>query len=295
MQCELRDELSSTLKPGHARRPLIGRQWLLAAVLGAGLLLAGCAMPPTQAARSQEATAVATAPAPSELRAPAPQASSTLGTQWGEGRSSPVQTVEATRITPDRPQARTALRYTDEASILQALGADAQSQLNVLLDDGKVEWAVVDGSGRALPIYTSRGGNDYQVAGRRGERYELVYTNRSQRAYVAVIAVDGLDVLTGQPGSMRSGGYLLKPGQKLRVDGFRKNNHEVAAFRFSAKEGAYASNTPAGSPANLGVIGTALFEVRLNEPTPGAPQSHAPNPFPADGSDGRYAPPPKYR
>jgi hypothetical protein len=124
----------------------------------------------------------------------------------------------------------------------------------------------VGGAGRARPaaahLHHARS-RDYQLAGRHGERYELVYSNRSQRHYEVVATVDGLDVLTGQAGSVHSAGYLLRPGETLRIEGFRKSQREVAAFRFAGKERAYAGNTPAGDARNVGVIGAALFEVRL--------------------------------
>ncbi len=106
-----------------------------------------------------------------------------------------------------------------------------------------------------------------------------------------------------QPGSVHSGGYLLRPGERLVIDGFRKNDREVAAFRFAGKGRAYANNTPAGDARNVGVIGTALFDVRLDERDPDLPRRSAPGleqrdprdpvAFPADGR--QYAPPPQYR
>ena len=261
-------------------------QWLWCLLIAVGLAACGQSR---QAMVAQEQ-----APAP----ASAVQAESTLGTQWGEERESAVQTVNAARLSPDRPQALARMSYSDEASIRQALGRGGDRQFNVLLADGDVEWSVRDGQGRPLPVYS--GGQDYLLAGRNGERYELVYVNRSNRYYEVVATVDGLDVLTGQPGSVRSSGYLLYPGQTLRIDGFRKSQREVAAFRFSAKDRAYANNTPAGDARNVGVIGTALFEVRVNDPGFGVRPSRqpearpaSPNPFPGD--PGRtYAPPPQY-
>ena len=230
----------------------------------------------------------------------AARAESTLGTQWGEGRESVTQVVQASRLTPDRPRDVGQLRYSDEASIRRALGQGAERQLNALLADGDVEWQVTNGSGPSWPIFSTRGARDYHLAGRNGERYELVYTNRSQRYYEVVATVDGLDVLSGQPGSVKNDGYLLRPGERLVIDGFRKSDREVAAFRFSAKGRAYAGNTPAGDSRNVGVIGTALFEVRLDSPDPVRPPRTAPQrgsvpqAFPADPPRS-YAPPPRYR
>lgn len=298
-------------------------QWWLKSLLG--LLIAAslvaCNQPPSMekmapASSSLEESAPASvsarAPAPaSELRADAAanggmalpkaaKAQSTLGTQWGEGRESVAQQVRASRLTPERARDVGQMRYSDEDSIRRALGKYAEQQTNALLADGDVELQVLAGNGVALRIFSTRGAKDFHVAGRHGERYELLYTNRSNRYYEVVATVDGLDVLSGQPGSIQSDGYLLRPGERLVIDGFRKSDREVAAFRFSAKGRAYANNTPAGDARNVGVIGTALFEVRLDERDPNVPRRRAPNvesrdpnAFPADGR--QYAPPPQYR
>lgn len=258
--------------------------------------LAGCgALPSTQDAMQAAQTGSA---APRT-----PRVESTLGTEWGEGRESVTRTVEAARLDPERPRTVAQLRYSDEASIRRALGRSSDRQLSMQLAEGDVEWSVQDGQGRPLPIFSTPGAQDHQLAGRHGERYELVYTNRSQRHYEVVATVDGLDVLTGQSGSLRNAGYLLRPGETLRIEGFRKSQREVASFRFASKERAYAANTPAGDARNVGVIGAALFDVRVAEPDPDRSRRTTsgqelgdpggPSAFPADG--GPFAPPPQYR
>lgn len=287
-------------------RKSIGSWWqfLLGLLFVAGL--SACSMQPPAATVTQDSASASGASYGTSARAAAPapraaKAEATLGTQWGEGRESVTKVVRASRLTPDQPRFVGQMRYSDEASIRRALGQYAERQLNALLADGDVEMQIGSGQGQPpLRIFSSRGGQDYYVAGRAGERYELIYTNRSNRFYEVVATVDGLDVLTGQPGSVRNEGYLLRPGERLVIDGFRKNDREVAAFRFSNKDRAYANNTPAGDARNVGVIGSALFEVRLDERDPDLPvnpvpaaQRGQPQAFPADG--GRYAPPPQYR
>lgn len=284
-------------------------QSLLGLLVVAGL--AACSMPPRQDIPQESVTEAApiSVPAPvtssasAKMMAPRAdvQAASTLGTQWGEGRESVTKVVQASRVAPDRPEAVQQLRYSDRDSILRAIGKYAERQNNVLLANGDVEMAVVNANAAGFPIYSTRGAKDYHVAGRAGERYELVYTNRSRRYYEVVATVDGLDVLSGKPGSLKNDGYLLRPGERLVIDGFRKSDREVAAFRFSGKDRAYANNTPAGDARNVGVIGSALFEVRLDERDPDLPprkppvelELKGPDAFPGDG--GRYAPPPQYR
>ena len=85
---------------------------------------------------------------------------------------------------------------------------------------------------------------------------------RSRRLTWSPPALDGLDVLSGKRGSVQNRGYVLRPGAVLGIEGFRKNSNEVAAFRFSKVDDSYAANTSAGSIANVGVIGTAVFDLR---------------------------------
>lgn len=247
-------------------------------VLAAALLLAACSSVPQQSAQRVAAPTAAA------------KTASTLGTQWGEGRESRAYAVQAQRVEPQRDELQ--LAYSDERSIRQALGQNLDAQRSLLLDQGKVELSVHDARDTPLTIYSSIGQNNYQLAGKEGERYVLVYTNRSSTPYEIITTVDGLDVLSGQPGSRSRNGYLLQAGAVLRIEGFRKSAEEVAAFRFSGKDKAYAANSLTGDVRNIGVIGSVLYEVR--PVTPRQPAASSANPFPADKGNGQYAPPPRY-
>jgi hypothetical protein len=223
-----------------------------------------------------------------------------LGTQWGEGRESRVTTVQARRLTPSRPDDVAQLFYDDADGVRAKVGNAPDRQLNMLLAQGDVEWSVRDEAGQPLAVQRPRQNADkaFHIAGRKGERYTLEFRNLSERAYEVIATVDGLDVLNGQPGSLSHAGYILYPHRSLRIEGFRKSDAEVAAFRFSPVDRAYAANTPAGDARNVGVIGAALFQLDIpgerNAPRNG-PAPARPNPFPADGGNGSYAPPPDYR
>lgn len=262
--------LSQSLLSAHHRR-----RW---SVLAAAFLLSACSSLPEQSAQREA------------VLASVPQTASTLGTQWGEGRESRAYAVPAQRVEPQRDELQ--LAYSDERSIRQALGQNLDAQRSILLDQGKVELSIHDGRDRPLTIYSRIGQKNYQLAGKSGERYVLVYTNRSATPYEIIATVDGLDVLSGQAGSRSHNGYLLQAGAVLRIEGFRKSADEVAAFRFSPKDRAYAANSLAGDTRNIGVIGTVLYEVR--PVTPAQPAVQSPNPFPVDKSGGHYAPPPRY-
>jgi hypothetical protein len=115
-----------------------------------------------------------------------------------------------------------------------------------------------------LPIYLHRG--EYWVAGTPGQAYELWLTSRvTNRRVLATTSVDGINVITGETAAPIGRGYVLSTHSMATVSGWRKSEHEVAAFRFAAPQASYAAQT--GRPANVGVIGVAVFpELRLPPP-----------------------------
>jgi hypothetical protein len=116
-------------------------------------------------------------------------------------------------------------------------------------------------TGSVLPMYRSRG--EYWVAGRPGARYSIMIQNHRGERILAVTAVDGINVISGETGAWSQSGYVFSPGERYEIAGWRKSNAEIAAFNFTAADNSYAERT--GRPANVGVIGVALF---LERPAP---------------------------
>jgi len=110
-------------------------------------------------------------------------------------------------------------------------------------------------SGSVLPMYRSHG--EYWVAGRPGARYSIMIQNHRGERVLAVTAVDGINVISGETGAWGQSGYVFSPGESYEITGWRKSNAEIAAFNFTAAANSYAERT--GRPANVGVIGVALF------------------------------------
>lgn len=110
-------------------------------------------------------------------------------------------------------------------------------------------------TGQRLPVY-AHGGKLY-VAGQPGERYSVQVTNRTPGRVLAVISVDGVNVVSGETAAPDQTGYVLSPHQSYDISGWRKSTDEVAAFYFTALPDSYAART--GRPGNVGVIGVALF------------------------------------
>ena len=122
---------------------------------------------------------------------------------------------------------------------------------------------VIDRStGETLPVHFYKG--EYWVAGKPGAKYSVSVANASGGRVLAVLSVDGVNVLNGQTASVDQSGYVFNGYQRYEVTGWRKSNQEVAAFEFVASPASYAART--GRPANVGVIGVALFNERAYQP-----------------------------
>lgn len=116
-------------------------------------------------------------------------------------------------------------------------------------------------SGRQLPVYW-HDGRPY-VVGQPGNEYRVALHNRRGEDLLAVVSVDGVNVLSGETASASQDGYVLPAWQRTDIAGWRKSLDEVAAFYFTSLGDSYAGRT--GRPANVGVIGVALF--RRAQPT----------------------------
>lgn len=122
-----------------------------------------------------------------------------------------------------------------------------------------MEISVVDRStGRELPIYSARG--EYWVAGRPGTRYAIRARNAMGERIMAVMSVDGVNVVTGETAGLLQNGYVFGASERSDITGWRKSDSQIAAFEFASAGNSYASRT--GRPDDVGVIGVALFRER---------------------------------
>lgn len=122
-----------------------------------------------------------------------------------------------------------------------------------------LDLAVVDrDTGQTLPTYTHRG--KLYVAGTPGHRYSVRLSNRSGGRVLAVLSVDGVNAVSGESASPEQSGYVLDAWETTEIAGWRKSLDEIAQFNFTALPDSYAART--GRPANVGVIGVAVFAER---------------------------------
>jgi len=116
--------------------------------------------------------------------------------------------------------------------------------------------------GRWLQAYRHEGRT--YVVGEPGHEYQIRVTNRLREDLLAVVSVDGVNVLSGQTAHTQQGGYVISPWQRQDIRGWRKSLDEIASFYFTHLGDSYAART--GRPDNVGVIGVALFRRKAPPP-----------------------------
>lgn len=213
-----------------------------------------------------------------------------LGTEWGETRESRVSSARFERQDWSTPLSSSSFFYNDESGVRATLGSDYWHRRTdgISAARGAITIRLVDASGSALPTFAADGRS--YVLGSDGARYTIRIQNQSGARFEAVASVDGLDVIDGEPGSFEKRGYLVQPWSTLEIDGFRRSQDAVAAFRFGSVKDSYAAKR--GNDRNVGVIGVAVFQERGSSWPWSERELDRRNS--ADAFPGRFAPPPGY-
>lgn len=125
--------------------------------------------------------------------------------------------------------------------------------------------------GKTLPIHWHNG--QAWVVGSPGNEYQVIVRNPIGAEVLAVVSVDGVNVITGETAAPSQTGYIVDAWRRLDIKGWRKDTSRTAAFYFTSLADSYASRT--GRPDNVGVIGVALFR-RKPEPVAMVPVAPPP-------------------
>lgn len=136
--------------------------------------------------------------------------------------------------------------------------------------------------GRWLQVYRHEG--RAYVIGKPGHEYQVRVANRLGEDLLAVMSVDGINVITGQTANPSQSGYVISPRASLEVQGWRRSLAQTAAFYFTALPDSYAART--GRPDDVGVVGVALFR-RKPVPQPFSPGTSGSAPRAMERDDAR--------
>lgn len=114
-------------------------------------------------------------------------------------------------------------------------------------------------NGRAVKHYTHNGKT--YIEAKTGTQYELKVRNNTDAKILAVVSVDGLNVINGERATPEDIGYLVEGRGSSLIRGFRYSNEEVGAFKFVSKDASYSAQMSQDT-SNIGVIGLIAFEDR---------------------------------
>ncbi len=109
-------------------------------------------------------------------------------------------------------------------------------------------------------------GKDYLPVPKLGSEYEIRVTNRGHGRITAIVAVDGLSVITSEKVSDHQPGYVVEASDRLVVKGWRRDLDTVAAFTFEERERSYAFSL--GHMEDLGTIKLIAIEEAKTTPLP---------------------------
>lgn len=125
-------------------------------------------------------------------------------------------------------------------------------------------------NGRVLQTITHEGQAYVKVPGE-GE-YTLRLRNQGPVRRLAVVSVDGINVINGEDAGHDGSGYLVNPWGAVDIPGWRRDDNTVAAFSFTDQEESYADQTGRGT-SNVGVIGLAVFDEKPSVKVPFIPET----------------------
>jgi hypothetical protein len=104
------------------------------------------------------------------------------------------------------------------------------------------------------------------IESRDGIEYSIRIRNDGHARILAVVSVDGINVIDGELASPDGAGYIIAGYSSYTIKGFRTSNDSVNAFKFSRKDKSYAakSESTSGDTSNCGVIGVQLYYEKVS-------------------------------
>ncbi|NOT35693.1 MAG: hypothetical protein HOP12_16250 [Candidatus Eisenbacteria bacterium] len=127
--------------------------------------------------------------------------------------------------------------------------------------DGRLVDVQIQVGGQAVPLYPSpRGDQRTYFEAQRGRNYEVALHNNTGQRVGVLIAVDGLNVITGDRSrlSRSESMYVLDPWEQTVIRGWRSSLHDVRRFVFVDEERSYAERTGQAN-GDLGWIRVLTF------------------------------------
>jgi hypothetical protein len=129
---------------------------------------------------------------------------------------------------------------------------------------GSLIGLTVEVEGAPSPLYASTDGSGrYYVEARRGARYTLRLTNRTNERLAVRMTVDGLNVISGERQAVDQRGrmYVLDGWESADIQGWRTSLDDVRRFTFVDEQASYAARSGKAN-SRMGWIELAVYRER---------------------------------
>jgi hypothetical protein len=252
------DEVNKVQKILHMSRYLLNRVLTFNAVATLLVFLTQCASPIQQPSAESSY-----APAPATTRAKMAERPG-LGTGLGDELQDRSEKTSFYAKAHGAPDGVASFHYNDEEGaklMAEQQGRVSKRSGSFELVPHRLRASLVSGWRGSGPAYSHfEAGGKVFVIGRPGQTYAIRLENMGKENIMVVVSVDGLDVLSGKPASIKAPGHVIAPGKSALIEGMRSDS-KLRAFEFSKVSQSQAAKAYGEAGArNVGVIGVALFE-----------------------------------
>jgi len=100
------------------------------------------------------------------------------------------------------------------------------------------------------------------IEGRPNSTYSIKIKNNSNKGALAILSVDGINVISGEIATEQGAGYVVDARSSTVIKGFRQDLDSVGTFKFCQSGDSYCNE--AGMKGNNGVIGILVVEEKVN-------------------------------
>lgn len=101
-------------------------------------------------------------------------------------------------------------------------------------------------------------GNTF-IEAKSGSSFSIKLKNNYSGRVMAVVSVDGVDVITGENAAETESGYVIGSNSSIEIKGYRVDSEHEASFKFIEKNSGKGYAEFKGDSSNTGVIGIRFY------------------------------------
>lgn len=113
---------------------------------------------------------------------------------------------------------------------------------------------------KPIKIYMDSNGRKW-IESRAGTKFVIEIKNNDYNTYLAIVSVDGLNVLDASKAELKPhNGYILYGKNSMKINGWRTSLNDIREFVFTADKNESYTHKLGADEFNTGVIGLAFFK-----------------------------------